>query len=55
MGEARKHTYQVGNAAAKLFAFHAPLVDHEIRFAARSRRPEPREAAEFLSEKRTIE
>jgi hypothetical protein len=55
MGEGRKRTYQVGNAAGKLFAFRAPLVDYEIRFPAQSRRRGPREAADFLSEKRTIE
>jgi hypothetical protein len=43
----------VGNAAGKLFAFRAPLIDYEIRFPVQSWQQGPGEEAEFLTEKRT--
>lgn len=54
MRDAARPTFPVGNAAAEKFAFRAPLVDYEIRFAARSRQREPRGEANIMTEQRTI-
>lgn len=54
MRDAARATFRVSNAEAKKFAFRAPLIDYEIRFAARFRQREPRGVAEIMTEQRTI-
>jgi hypothetical protein len=54
MGEEWKRPYQVGNAAAKLFAFRARLIEYEIRSRPAIVGRGQGEGAGFMTNKRAI-